>query len=84
MILILKDKYLEADDYMTTIDKISDDQHRARKGQSTLTQLLEQHFLLECLEYRRNVDTVFLDFTKAYDFNDISILLVKLKDIWGW
>ena len=67
-------------DYLTVTNKISEDQHGARNGWSTITQLLDQHdFVLEQLMEGKNVDCVYLDFAKAYDLVDMSLLLAKVK-----
>ena len=67
-------------DYLTWHEAISPDQHGARSGRSTLTQLIEQHdMVMESLANGENLDIVYLDFSKAFDLVDISILLSKLQ-----
>ena len=59
---------------------LEDSQHGSRSGRGTLTQLLNQHdILVEKLSHRKNVDLAYLDFSKAFDFVDHSILLQKVK-----
>ena len=59
---------------------LEDTQHGSRGGRSTLTQLLRQHDLLvEKLAKGQNIDVTFLDFSKAFDLVDHSILLRKTK-----
>ena len=57
-------------------------QHGSRSGRSTLSQLLLHHNkLLEALENGDNIDTIYLDFAKAFDKVDHDLLLRKLKSI---
>ena len=59
---------------------ISEDQHGARSGRSTLTQLLDQHDqILDALSQGKNMDIIYLDFAKAFDLVDVSILLSQIK-----
>ena len=60
---------------------LEDSQHGSRGGRSTLTQLLKQYDLLvEKLARGQNVDVTFLDFSKAFDLVDHSLLLKKIKE----
>ena len=55
-------------------------QHGSRAGKSTLSQLLEhQDEVLTALENGENFDSVYLDFSKAFDKCDHGILLHKIK-----
>ena len=55
-------------------------QHGARSGRSTITQLLEQHEkIVEYLEKGEIVEVIYLDFAKAFDSCDLSILLSKVR-----
>ena len=60
---------------------INDAQHGFTPGRSTQTQLLV-HFLdiFEAIEEGTRVDTVFLDFSKAFDKVDHNILLQKIAE----
>ena len=64
-------------------NKLMDEtQHGSRAGRSTLSQLLEhQDAILKELEQGNNVDTVYLDFSKAFDKCDHGILLHKIKKL---
>ena len=67
---------------MTEGNKISDNQHGARPGRSTIMQLLDQHDqMLECLGNGKNLDVVYLNFSKGYNLVDLSILLNKASNM---
>ena len=52
----------------------------SRQGHSTISQLLAAYDdILFHLEHGRDVDVVYLDFSKAFDKVDHNILLEKLK-----
>ena len=54
-------------------------QHGSRSGHSTLSQLLDhQDYILSTIEEGHNIDVVYLDFAKAYDKVDHSVLLHKI------
>ena len=59
---------------------LSENQHAFRAGRSCLTQLL-QHMdaVLKSLENNLNIDVVYLDFSKAFDYVDHNMLLKKVK-----
>ena len=68
--------------YLEFINKMDGSQHGSRKGRSTLSQLLEHHHeIIEMLENGENVDSIYLDFAKAFDKCDIGILMHKLKSL---
>ena len=57
-------------------------QHGARRGQSTISQLLEQHdHVLKMLQDGDNLDIIYLDFEKAFDKVDHPLLLRKLAKL---
>ena len=61
--------------------KISHAQHGFRQRRSCLSQLLEHYeYILQGLEQGLNVDTVYLDFSKAFDKVDKGILCQRMKD----
>ena len=62
-------------------DLLTKDQHGFRKGKSTLSELLEyQERIMDKLEENENVDTIFLDFSKAFDKADHRKITEKLKE----
>ena len=57
-------------------------QHGSRARRSTLSQLLQyQDDILKALYDDKNLDSVYIDFAKAYDKVDHGILLPKIKAI---
>ena len=61
-------------------NKLDPRQHGSRAHRSTLSQLLEyQDDILKSLEDDDNLDSVYLDFSRAYDKVDHGILLHKMK-----
>ena len=62
--------------------KMDPKQHGSRSGRSTLSQLLQhQDEIIDALENGDNIDSIYLDFSKAYDKVDHGILLHKLKSL---
>ena len=58
----------------------NDNQHGFRKGRSCLSQLLQHtERLIHYLENGNNIDVIYLDFSKAFDRVDHTILLYKLR-----
>ena len=54
--------------FLETNNKIDPNQHGSRTGRSTLSQLLmQQDAVLKALEEGENLDTIYLDFAKAFD-----------------
>ena len=63
-------------------EKINPNQHGFRHQRSCLSHLLAHHDqILSYLEEGHNVDSVYLDFSKAFDKVDIGILCHKLRDL---
>ena len=60
---------------------LPDGQHGSRAMRSTLTQLLS-HWdnILDGLEQGDGVDSVYLDFSKAFDKVETDVLIYKLRD----
>ena len=60
---------------------LPDGQHGSRSMRSTLNQLLAHwDSILEGLENGQGVDSVYLDFSKAFDKVETGVLLHKLRD----
>ena len=63
-------------------NKINPAQHGFRMNRSCLSQLLEHYDkILGFLEEGNNVDSIYLDFAKAFDKVDIGLLCHKLKQM---
>ena len=68
--------------FMEVNGKLDPRQHGSRSGHSTLSQLLQhQDEILQALENGDNIDSVYLDFSKAYDKVDHGILIHKLRKL---
>ena len=62
--------------------KLSPNQHGFRGRRSCLSQLLEhQDRILSILEEDSNVNSIYLDFAKAFDKVDTGILCHKLREM---
>ena len=67
-------------DFLTAHELWDSRQHGSRQGHSTVSQLLEHHdYILKSLEEKDNVDVIYLDFSKAFDRVEHSVLLSKIK-----
>ena len=67
-------------DYFEANDIFSANQHGFRKNRSCLTQLISHTtYILENLVSGNDVDTIYIDYSKAFDKIDHAILLQKLK-----
>ena len=68
--------------YMEINNNFPDSQHGFRSGRSTVSQLLQQYDrILEALEKNANIDIIMLDYSKAFNKINHSILLHKLKNL---
>ena len=69
-------------DHLTANNLLPPNQHGFLKGRSTLSQLLNHvETIIRVLESGRSVDTIYLDFAKAFDKVDHSILCRKIKSL---
>ena len=67
-------------DHLETNQLYNESQHDFRTGRSCLSQLLAHtERLISLIESGENVDVIYLDFSKAFDRVDHTILLHKLK-----
>ena len=66
--------------HLDNLGLIPDTQHGSREGRSTLTQLLEHwDSILDDLEQGKGCDTIYLDYSKAYDKCENGVILHKIK-----
>lgn len=64
--------------FLEAQNKMDENQHGAREGRSTLSQLLEHHYeIVKILERGENADVIYSDFSKAFQKVDISIHCIK-------
>ena len=69
-------------DYLENNLLLSPNQHGFRAGRSCLSQLLHhQDLILKALEEGSNIDTVYLDLSKAFDKVDIGLLSHRLREM---
>ncbi len=74
---VLRNKLVQ---YLDEHNMLNNSQHGFRKGRSCLSQLLAHYDkILKHMENGMNVDTVYLDFSKAFDKVDHQIIIEKLK-----
>lgn len=68
--------------YLEDHNLFNANQHGFRKGRSCLSQLLVHYEqILSALENDKDVDVVYLDFSKAFDKVDFEVLLKKIKQL---
>ena len=68
--------------HLEHFQKLSDAQHGFRSKRSCLSQLLKHYDdILKGLENGQNVDTIYLDFSKAFDKVDKGILARRMKEM---
>ena len=68
--------------FLETNNKMNENQHGFREGRSCLSQLLSHHEqIIAALENSKNIDVIYLDFSKAFDKVDHGVLLHKLRNL---
>ena len=68
--------------YLESNNLLPESQHGFRPNRSTISQLLEQYEqILQALGSKHNLDIIMLDYAKAFDKINHSILLFKLKKL---
>ena len=69
-------------DYLDANNLMNPSQHGFRSGRSTITQLLNYYeSIMDILIQGDSVDSIYLDFLKAFDKVDHNILLAKLSNL---
>ena len=69
-------------DFLEVNEKLNSLQHGFRKGRSCLSELLAHYEeIMENANDGKGTDTIYLDFAKAFDKVDHSILMKKLKNV---
>ena len=78
-------------DHIESNNLLNDAQHGFRNGRATISQIMRFYdSILTLLDQGQAVDAIYLDFSKAFDKVDHSILLKKLRSvnisgkIWNW
>ena len=68
--------------YLESHGMMNNQQHGFRKGRSCISQLLAHYDnIIKLLEEGKDVDTIYLDFSKAFDKVDFAIVLRKLHKL---
>ena len=68
--------------YLAANDYFNNTQHGFPSGRSTLTNLIEYYeSIVLLLQYHRSVDSIYLDYSKAFDKCDHNIILDKLENL---
>ena len=68
--------------YLELFQLMDPNQHGSRAGRGTVSQLIEhQERILRILEEGKNADSLYLDYSKAFDKCDHGILLYKLSKL---
>ena len=74
---VLRERFVR---YLEVNNILNENQHGFRRKRSCVSQLLSHiNFIQECLVNDVQVDTIYLDYAKAFDKIDHKILLEKLK-----
>ena len=67
--------------FLVNDNLIENDQHGSRPGRGTLKQLIDQHDkITNLLLEGKDVNLIYLDFSKAFDLVDHGVLLMKMKN----
>ncbi len=68
--------------YLATHNYFNCTQHGFRTGRSTLTNLIEYYeSIVLLLQHHKSVDSIYLDYSKAFDKCDHNIILDKLENL---
>merc|ERR1712115_468712 len=71
----------EIQNHLESNNLLTKAQHGFRKGKSCISQLLaHSELVIKALESKVNVDSVYLDFQKAFDKADHGLILKRLKE----
>ena len=66
--------------YTFLSDQLNEEQHGFMQGKSTCTQLLSfLHKVGKSLDYSKQIDIIYMDFSKAFDYVPYELLFLKLK-----
>ena len=75
---IIKD---QIQDYIESNGLLSQNQHGFRKNMSCISQLLvHAELIMSALENGNNIDSIYLDFQKAFNQSDFGVIMSRCKE----